>query len=277
MTIRRALLLDPDNLRLKYNISCGFAALREPDKALDLLAPIIDASPPEVLRYIEADTTLASLRAHARYVEAMGGAEAVKAKARAAIAEGDERWAVTLLDHLVFADPDDVEARDLLASAYDQLAYRAESGVWRSVYLSASNELRRGITAQALDARQAAAILGRVPLDLFFTAMATRLDGAKAATRDPFTLNFDFTDVGETHVLTVENGVLHHARRAADPDAAATVRLTRDFFLRLVTGQVGLKDVLLSGELDLEGSPTALVGLFGLLDGADGNFPIVTP
>ncbi|MFO0690250.1 MAG: alkyl sulfatase dimerization domain-containing protein [Myxococcota bacterium] len=213
----------------------------------------------------------------ARYVEAMGGAEAVKAKARAAIAEGDERWAVTLLDHLVFADPDDVEARDLLASAYDQLAYRAESGVWRSVYLSASNELRRGITAQALDARQAAAILGRVPLDLFFTAMATRLDGAKAATRDPFTLNFDFTDVGETHVLTVENGVLHHARRAADPDAAATVRLTRDFFLRLVTGQVGLKDVLLSGELDLEGSPTALVGLFGLLDGADGNFPIVTP
>ncbi|MBK7951491.1 MAG: MBL fold metallo-hydrolase [Deltaproteobacteria bacterium] len=213
----------------------------------------------------------------ARYVEAMGGAAAVKQKARAAIGEGDERWAVTLLDHLVFADPEDAEARVLLASAYDQLAYRAESGVWRSVYLSASSELRNGITAQALDARQAAAILGRVPLELFFTAMATRLDGAKAAARDPFTLNFDFTDLGETHVLTVENGVLHHARRAADPAAVATVRLTRDFFLRLVTGQVGLKEVLLSGELDLEGSPTALVAFFGLLDGADGNFPIVTP
>lgn len=213
----------------------------------------------------------------ARYVEAMGGAAVVKQKARAAIGEGDERWAVTLLDHLVFADPEDDEARDLLASAYDQLAYRAESGVWRSVYLSASSELRRGITAQALDARQAAAILGRVPLDLFFTAMATRLDGAAAAARDPFTLNFDFTDVGETHVLTLENGVLHHARRAADPAAAASVHLTRDFFLRLVTGQVGLKEVLLSGELDLEGSPTALVAFFGLLDGADGNFPIVTP
>ncbi|MBY0401812.1 SCP2 sterol-binding domain-containing protein, partial [Myxococcota bacterium] len=213
----------------------------------------------------------------ARYVGAMGGAEAVKAKARAAIEEGDERWAVTLLDHLVFADPDDGEARRLLASAYDQLAYRAESGVWRSVYLSASKELRDGITPQALDVRQAAAILGQVPLELFFSAMATRLDGAKAAARDPLSLNFVFTDIGETWVLAVENGVLHHWKRDADPSAAATVRLTREFFLRLVTGQVGLRDVLRAGDLDLEGSPTALLAFFGLFESVDGNFPIVTP
>ncbi len=213
-----------------------------------------------------------------RYVEAMGGAAAVKRKASAAIEVGDYRWAATLLDHLVFADEGDAEAKTLLASAYDQLAYQAESGVWRSVYLSGANDLRHGIsTTQALDARAASAILGRIPLDLFFTAMATRLDGAKAAARDPLTINFVFTDVGQTYVLAVENGVLHHWAREADPEAAASVHLTRAFFLRLVTGQVGLKDVLLSGELDVDGSRTELLAFFGLLDAVDGNFPIVTP
>ncbi len=212
-----------------------------------------------------------------RYVEAMGGAAALKEKARAAIEQGDYRWAATLLDHLVFADESDGEAKSLLASAYDQLAYQAESGVWRSVYLSGANELRHGIGVQALDARAASAILGRIPLDLFFTAMATRLDGPKAAEREPLVINFVFTDLEQSYVLQVENGVLHHWLREADPSAAATVRLTREFFLKLVTGQVGLKDVLLSGDLDVDGSRTELLAFFGLLDRVDGNFPIVTP
>lgn len=211
------------------------------------------------------------------YVEAMGGAQALKGKARAAIDAGDYRWAATLLDHLAFADDSDAEAKTLLASVYDQLAYQAESGVWRSVYLSAASELRNGIATQEIDARAASAILARIPLDLFFTAMATRLDGEKAAARDPLTLNFVFTDTDETFVLNVENAVLHHWSRESDPTAAATVRLTRAFFLRLVTGQVGLKDVLLSDELDVEGSRTSLVAFFGLLDAVDGNFSIVTP
>ena len=212
-----------------------------------------------------------------RYVEAIGGAAAVKQKAKAAIDAGDYRWAATLLDHLVFAEEGDAEAEALLASAYDQLAYQAESGVWRSVYLSGANDLRHGIGAQALDARAASAILGRIPLELFFTAMATRLDGAKAAARDPLTINFVFTDVGQTWVLAVENGVLHHWAREADPKAAATVHLTRPLFLRLVTGQVGLKDILLSDDLDVDGSRPELLAFFGLLDKVDGNFPIVTP
>lgn len=212
-----------------------------------------------------------------RWVEAMGGAAALKQKARAAIEAGDYRWAATLLDHLVFADEDDAEAKSLLAGAYDQLAYRAESGVWRSVYLTGASELRHGVGAPALDARAASAILERIPLELFFAAMATRLDGEKAAEREPLTLNFVFTDTGESWVLNVENAVLHHWERPADPTAAATIRLTRAFFLKLMTGQVGLSDLLLSEALELEGSRTALVSFFGLLDGVDANFPIVTP
>src|SRR5690606_5646181 len=80
-----------------------------------------------------------------RYVEAMGGADAVLARGREAFARGELRWAATLLDHLVFAEPGRADARALLADVYDQLGYRAESGPWRDVYLTGAHELRHGV------------------------------------------------------------------------------------------------------------------------------------
>jgi alkyl sulfatase BDS1-like metallo-beta-lactamase superfamily hydrolase len=178
----------------------------------------------------------------------------------------------------VFADPEDAEARGLLARAYDQLGYRAESGVWRSVYLTGASELRHGTPdSGGLETRFAGDILARIPLELFFGAMATRVNGPKAAEQDPLTLNFVFTDVGESYVLNLENAVLHHWKRDADPAAAATVKLTRDMFVKLGTGQVGLRDFIFSDELDVDGSRTALLSFFRLLDRPDPNFAIVTP
>jgi alkyl sulfatase BDS1-like metallo-beta-lactamase superfamily hydrolase len=212
-----------------------------------------------------------------KYVEAIGGAEAAKDKARAAIAAGEYRWAATLLDHVVFADDSDAEAKQLLAGAYDQLGYQAESGVWRSVYLSGANELRHGVAEQPITPASASAILEQIPLKLFFTAMATRLNGPEAAEREPLTLNFVFSDVGETHVLNVENGVLHHWQRAADPDAAATMKITRALFLQLVTGRAGAKELLLSSDVDIDGSRVELLAFFSLIEPVNGNFAIVTP
>lgn len=212
-----------------------------------------------------------------RYVEAMGGAAAVKSKARAAIAAGDYRWAATLLDNLVFADPDDRETKELLASVYDQLGYQAESGVWRSAYLTGAHELRHGSTVAAPGRKSGAAILEHIPVDLFFSSMATHLNGPRAAQEEPFSINFTFTDLDENHVLQLENAVLHHRKDAPDPSAVATVRLTRPFFLRMVTGDAGIRDMVFSDEIAVEGSRSALLGFFGLLDKPDGNFPIVTP
>ena len=61
------------------------------------------------------------------------------------VRRGDYRWAATLLDNLVFAQPDDAAAKDLLARIYDQLGYRAESGPWRDFYLTGAQELRHGV------------------------------------------------------------------------------------------------------------------------------------
>jgi linear primary-alkylsulfatase len=213
----------------------------------------------------------------ARYVEAMGGASKVREHAERAYAKGDYRWAATLLNDLVFAEPEDAAARELLARTYDQLGYRAESGPWRDVYLSGASELRHGAEAAAFDPAAAIGLLRHTPLDELFTAMATRLDGPKADGKT-MTVNFVFTDLGESHVLTLENAVLHH-RRSAEPDPAAnvTVRLTKDFFLRLTTRQAGLRDMIFSDEFSVDGSRMDLLSFFSLLGTPDGKFAIVTP
>ncbi len=211
-----------------------------------------------------------------RTVDAMGGAEAVKHRARAAFEAGDLRWSVALLDALVFASPDDRDARELLARCYDQLGYRAESAPWRDVYLTGALELRRGVQAGAPSALDAIDLLRRMPVERFFDSMAVRIDGAKAA-RENTRLAFVFTDLGETHLLWLENGVLHHRKHEPDPSADVTVRLTHGMFLRLVSQQAGLRELIFSDELSVEGSRIELLSFLSMLDTPDGRFPIVTP
>ncbi len=214
--------------------------------------------------------------AGAKYVEAMGGADAALRAGREAFERGDYRWAAMLLDHLVFAQPDSAEARELLARTYDQLGYQAESGPWRDVYLTGALELRQGVQGPGVDPASVAGLLRHLPPDLFFASMAARLNGPEADGKR-MTLNFVFTDLDESYVLTLENAVLHHRRAEPDPGAAATVKLTRDFLVKLATGQAGLRDMLFASDLDVEGSRIDLFTFFSLLDRPDGRFAIVTP
>jgi alkyl sulfatase BDS1-like metallo-beta-lactamase superfamily hydrolase len=77
-------------------------------------------------------------------------------------------------------------------------------------------------------------------------------------------------------VLRTEHGVLHFREQPAAPHAQATLRLTRAFFVRMMTGEAGALALLTSPETAIEGSRIALARFFGLFDRAPGAFPIVT-
>lgn len=211
-----------------------------------------------------------------RYVELLGGADGVMDKATAAYQAGEYRWAAELLNHLVFAQPEHEQARALLARAYDQLGYQAESGPWRDVYLSGAYELRHGKVKQGTALADAVALLREIPRQQFFASMAARLNGLRAE-EAAFKVNFTFTDLNENHVLWIENAVLHHRKAAPDASADATLALTHELFLKLIIGQAGLKDTLMSDDLAVEGSRLDLLRFFRLFDNPDGTFAIVTP
>ncbi|MGM0404129.1 MAG: alkyl sulfatase dimerization domain-containing protein, partial [Thermodesulfobacteriota bacterium] len=211
-----------------------------------------------------------------RYIAYMGGADRVLEKAQASFDDGDYRWVAEVLNHLVFAEPDNSEAKALLARTYDQLGYQAESGVWRNVYLTGAYELRHGAPDRGVDIASMYEVLKQTPLSRLFDSMAVRLDGP-AAEGKRFVVNVIFTDINESYVLTLENSVLHHRQTDPAPDANATLKLTHELFLKMAIGKAGIRDTVFSDDLETSGSRIDLVRFFLLFDKPGGIFNIVTP
>jgi alkyl sulfatase BDS1-like metallo-beta-lactamase superfamily hydrolase len=211
-----------------------------------------------------------------RYVELMGGADAAVAAARAAFDRGEYRWAAELLDRVVFAEPGHAAAKALLADTFDQLGYQSESATWRNSYLTGAAELRRGPPKAGVDRSRLIEVLAQTPVERFLDAMAGALDGPAAEDVD-LKINLVLTDMGESHVLWIENAVLHHRRAAPEPGADATLALTRPLFVRMMAGTAGARDLLLGDDVKVTGSRVDLVRFFGLFEKAPGTFPIVTP
>ena len=259
----------PDSLRRTFANRDYYGTLRHNVKAVyAFYFGWYDANPANL-------NPLPPEEAGARYVEFMGGAGNLLRQAQASFDAGDYRWVSEVLNHLVFADPENVQARELLASAYDQLGYQSESGPWRDVYLTAALELRNGVpkTPALVNADE---LVRQMPIASFFDVMAVRLNGPEAQGKD-LTINFIFTDRGESYVLRLENAVLHHYRKNPDENANATLKLTHDLYVRIFTRRTTMMEAAASGELQIDGSADDLVRFFSLLTTPNGMFPIVTP
>ena len=214
--------------------------------------------------------------AGANYVELAGGAVNVLQNAQRAYDDGEYRWAAEVLNHLVFAEPDNQDAKELLAKTYDQLGYQAESGPWRDVYLTGAFELRHGGPDTGVDLETAIDMLRHAPIERFLDAMAARLNAEKAEGKEMI-VNLVFTDVGTSYVLELENSVLRHYTREPHPHANVTLKITKELYLRMLAGKAGLKETLFGDDLKIEGSRLDLLGFFRLLDKPDGTFNIVVP
>jgi alkyl sulfatase BDS1-like metallo-beta-lactamase superfamily hydrolase len=210
------------------------------------------------------------------YVAAMGGALRVLETAQQAFAQGEYRWVAQLLNHLVFAQPDNLDARALLARTYDQLGYQAESGPWRDVYLSGAYELRHGKAGRGRDLSAGRDLVKHAPRSNFLDAMAAQVNGPRAEGVE-MTINLNFTDLGENYVLRLKNSVLHHYQGPADVSANATLNISHDLFLDLALGTADLTTLLFSDELSVSGSKLDLARFFSLQDKPEGVFSIVTP
>ena len=221
-----------------------------------------------------------------RYVQMMGGADKVLEKALQefeaasdmSATEGRDtyRWLAELLNHVVFAEPANNDAKQLLASVYDQLGYQAESAPWRDFYLTGAYELRHGSPEEGIKPAMMREVLLNTPVSLFFDSMAVRLN-AEDAEGENTTIRISFTDLQEHYLLTLQNSVLHNRQVAEDTPADATLRLTRPLFVDLLIGRAGLKELLFSDEISFEGSRLDLIGFFSMLDRPQGRFNIVTP
>jgi len=190
------------------------------------------------------------------------------AKARQYADSGDLRFAAELLNHAVFADPGQQEAKELLAATYDKLGYGAENGTWRNFYLMGALELRHGAIPPSLSLASPD-LIQALTVEQLFDSIAIRINGPKAWSQ-ALTIDWDFTDEGTRYRMTLSNGALIHWANPAPGGTDLTLTLTKPQLLGMLAGQ-GPEGIRTTGD------PGALQRLLGLVDTPDPGFAIVTP
>ncbi|MEE2030920.1 alkyl sulfatase dimerization domain-containing protein [Rhodococcus sp. CC-R104] len=211
-----------------------------------------------------------------RHVEFMGGATAVIDKARESFADADFRWVAQVLDYVLFADPDNAEARALQADTFEQLGFGAENGTWRNFYLTGAYELRHGSVGTPAVAA-AADINAALTVEQIFDALALRIDGPRAWSAH-LVLDWYFTDEALVHRTELRNGVLVHYDVDGDSSRAdAVFHMTRPDLIAVLLEGADLGQLVSEGRMRIEGDASTLAELVGYLDSPDPDFAIVTP
>nr|WP_245556904.1 alkyl sulfatase dimerization domain-containing protein [Jongsikchunia kroppenstedtii] len=225
-----------------------------------------DGDPATILPLLPAD--------HAKRHTDLIGRDKILATGRQAIDDGDYRWAIQVLHHLVFADPDDSEAKELQADAYEQLGYQQENTQYRAIFLTAALELREGIATEGSVTTASEDTILAMPIGLMFDFAGVRLNGQKATGTD-LRINFSFTDVGEDWTMWVRHGVLN-ARPAHEDGAGLTISGPKIALAGVLLQPAQAEGIVAKYGLPTTGDLGLLQEFASVLDEFDTSFDIVT-
>jgi len=211
-----------------------------------------------------------------KYVEYMGGADAILNKAKADFDKGDYRWVMQVLMQVVYADPSNMKARNLMADASEQLGYQAEAGTWRGWYLSAAKDLREGVKPLPVLGFASPDTVAVMPYELFFDYLSIRLNGPKAEGKT-IKLNLDFPDTKDKYLLVVQYGVLQYHKDQQAQDADASLTMNRNTLNQIIAGKLKVEQGITDGKIKLDGDPKKFEEFVGLLDIFDPWYQVVMP
>jgi alkyl sulfatase BDS1-like metallo-beta-lactamase superfamily hydrolase len=178
-----------------------------------------------------------------------------------------------VVNHVVFAEPDNTAAKELQAAALEQLGYGAENATWRNFFLNGATELRQGVLGTPTSTASGD-MIANLTLEQILDSLAIRVDGPRAAD-EQIVLNWTVDE--QRYVTTLVNGVLTYLADKHDDDAVASLTIAHGSLVRLVAGLASPDDLVAAGELSAEGDGSSLKALLELLDAPDPNFAIVTP
>ncbi|MDX6021890.1 alkyl sulfatase dimerization domain-containing protein [Scandinavium sp. V105_16] len=210
-----------------------------------------------------------------KYVDYMGGADNIMSKAKDDYAQGNYRWVAQVVSKVVFADPNNQDAKNLEADALEQLGYQAESGPWRNFYLTGAQELRNGVMKGATPNTASPDTVRAMTPEMFFDYMGVHLNGIKAANAKAL-INFDFGEQGK-YKVELENGVLNHTADTQAQDADTTISMSRDTLNRIILKQETVQQAKANGDMKITGNAAKLDELMSYMDKFDFWFNIVTP
>ncbi|ELC6297848.1 MBL fold metallo-hydrolase [Enterobacter hormaechei] len=211
-----------------------------------------------------------------KFVEYMGGADAIMQKAKADYQQGNYRWVAQVTSKIVFADPQNAAARNLEADALEQLGYQAEAGTWRNFYLTGAQELRNGVKKLPTPNTASPDTVRAMTPEMFFDYLGVHINGVRAGNAKAV-FNIDLGKDGGKYKLELENGVLNHTANAQAKDADATITLDRTTLNDIILKKETLKQAMDKGDVKVSGDGAKLEEMLSYMDTFDFWFNIVTP
>ena len=186
------------------------------------------------------------------YVEMMGGADKIMLKGQELYDQGKYREAMEILNKLVYAEPQNQGAKDLLADVFEQIGYQKESPSVRNSFLAAAYELRngfpRGVTAQTTSPDT----IRGMSTELWLDFLGIRLDDKKAEGLK-FTINLITPDNGEQFIVEMSNSTLTNIKGFQSKNPDLTISVNRSDLESIMGGQTTFDDLINEGKAKLEG------------------------
>ena len=190
------------------------------------------------------------------YVEMMGGSSKILAKGRQLYKQGKYREAMEIVNKLVYAQPDNTAAKDLLADIFEQIGYQKESPSVRNSFLGAAYELRHDMPTGASPKSNGPDMIRAMTTELWLNSLAISMDSKKAAGMN-FVINLSTPDNGEKFVVEMSNSALTNIKgqQAANPTLAITIN--RSDLEQVMGGQTTFDQLLAQGKALFDGDRKA--------------------
>lgn len=187
------------------------------------------------------------------YLEMMGGAEKIMAQGKTLFNQGKYREAYEILNKLVYAEPQNSQAKDLLADVYEQVGYQKESAGVRNSFLAAAYELRHGMPKGLRPKSTGPDIIRAMSTELWLEYLGISLDGSKVADQH-FIFNLKTPDNGEQLVVELSNSTLTNIKGQTAEKADLTITLDRAALENVMARKTSFDQLVAQGKATFEGN-----------------------
>ena len=186
------------------------------------------------------------------YVEMMGGSAKIMAKGKQLYQQGKYREAMEIVNKLVYAEPNNTAAKDLLADIFEQIGYQKESPSVRNSFLGAAYELRHGMPSGASPKTNGPDMIRAMTTERWLIALAISMDSKKAAGMK-FTINLHTPDNGEKFVVEMSNSALTNIKGYQDKNPNLTITVNRSDLEKVMGGQTTFEKLQAEGKAKFVG------------------------
>jgi len=208
------------------------------------------------------------------YVRMMGGSKKIMKEGKKLHDEGKYLEASEILDKLVFAEPQNQAAKDLLADVYEQLGYQQENTGLRNSFLAGAYELRSGIPEGESPKSTGPDVIRAMSTGLFLDFLGIRMNGPKAEGM-AFKINLVTPDNSEKYLIELSNETLTNIEGYQADDADLTITINRSDLEQTMTGVKKLTDQIGDGTAKVEGNTDVLAQLASTMETFEVGFEIL--